>query len=181
VEVNFLDKYLFPDVYVESILDLPLEKLYVLGIRAFILDLDNTVTEWNNREVREEVHLWAKKAKEEGFQACIASNNSRARVLAVAEELDIPFVHKARKPRRRAFYRAMAAMGSSPQETAVIGDQIFTDILGGNRMNLFTILVVPLHPREFFGTRIMRKLEKPVLRRIKEAIKRGEINSIFSD
>jgi HAD superfamily phosphatase (TIGR01668 family) len=176
-----LDKYLFPNIYVDTILDLPLEKLYALGIRAFIMDLDNTVTEWNNREVRKEVLLWTKQAKEEGFQVCIASNNNRERVLTVAEELDIPFVHKAGKPRRRAFYRAMAAMGSSSQETAVIGDQLFTDILGGNRMNLFTILVVPLNPREFFGTRIMRKLERPFLRRINEAIKRGDINSLFSD
>ena len=72
-------------------------------------------------------------------------------------------------------------MGSSSEETAVIGDQIFTDILGGNRMNLFTILVVPINKHEFIGTRVMRKFEIMVLRRIKKAIKQGDVNSVLSD
>lgn len=176
-----MEKYLFPDIYVESILDLPLSKLYDLGIRAFILDLDNTVTEWNSQEVRTEVVDWMKAVKAQGFKACIASNNGRERVVAVAEGLGIPFVSKAGKPRRRAFVRALEVMDSSRAETAVIGDQIFTDILGGNRMNLFTILVVPINKHEFIGTRIMRKFEIMVLRRIKAAIKRGDINSVFLD
>ncbi|MGE5545244.1 MAG: YqeG family HAD IIIA-type phosphatase [Bacillota bacterium] len=176
-----MKKYLFPDVYVESILDLPLEKLYAHGIRAFILDLDNTVTEWNSQEVKSEVVAWMKEVKNKGFKACIASNNGRERVVAVAEGLGIPFVSKAGKPRRKAFCRALKVMDSSPEETAVVGDQIFTDILGGNRMNLFTILVVPINKREFIGTRVMRKFEIMVLRKIKEAIKQGDVNSLLSD
>lgn len=176
-----MKKYLFPDVYVESILDLPLEKLYAHGIRAFIMDLDNTVTEWNSQEVRSEVVSWMKEVKARGFKACIASNNGRERVVSVAEGLGIPFVSKAGKPRRRAFHRALKVMGSLPEETAVIGDQIFTDILGGNRMNLFTILVVPINKREFIGTRVMRKFEIMVLKRINQAIKRGDVNSVLSD
>ncbi len=176
-----MKKYLFPDVYVDSILDLPLDKLYAHGIRAFILDLDNTVTEWNSQEVRSEVVAWMTAVKAQGFKACIASNNGRERVVSVAEGLGIPFVSKAGKPRRRAFQRALQVMGSSPEETAVIGDQIFTDILGGNRLDLFTILVVPINKREFIGTRVMRKFEIMVLRKIRQAIKRGDINSVLQD
>ncbi len=176
-----MEKYLFPDIYVESILDLPLSKLYDLGIRTFILDLDNTVTEWNSREVSREVVTWMKAVKELGFKACIVSNNGWERVESVAEGLGIPFVSKAGKPRRKAFRRALEVMDSSQAETAVIGDQIFTDILGGNRMNLFTILVVPINNREFIGTRIMRKFEIMVLRKINQAVKRGEVNSILLD
>ena len=72
-------------------------------------------------------------------------------------------------------------MGSSAEETAVIGDQVFTDILGGNRMGLFTILVVPINKREFIGTRVMRKFEIMVLREIRKAIERGDINSLLID
>jgi len=176
-----LKKYLYPDLYVESILDLPLEKLYRHGIKAFILDLDNTVTEWNSREIRDEVVAWMKEVKVRGFKACIASNNGHERVVVVAEGLGIPFVPKAGKPRRRAFRRALQVMGSSVEETAVIGDQIFTDILGGNRMGLFTILVVPINKREFIGTRVMRKFEIMVLRNIRKAIERGDINSLLID
>lgn len=176
-----MKKYLYPDLYVESILDLPLEKLYRHGIKAFILDLDNTVTEWNSREIRDEVVAWMKEVKVRGFKACIASNNGHERVVVVAEGLGIPFVPKAGKPRRRAFRRALQVMGSSVEETAVIGDQIFTDILGGNRMGLFTILVVPINKREFIGTRVMRKFEIMVLRNIRKAIERGDINSLLID
>ena len=176
-----MEKYLFPDIYVESMLDLPLDKLYAIGIRAFILDLDNTVTEWNSMEVKDEVVIWMETVKARGFKACIASNNGRERVVSVAEGLGIPFVSKAGKPRRRAFRRALEVMNSTVEETAVIGDQIFTDILGGNRMNLFTILVVPINQREFIGTRIMRKFEIMVLRKIDQAIKRGHINSLLHE
>ena len=88
---------------------------------------------------------------------------------------------KAGKPRRRAFLRALEVMGSSAEETAVIGDQVFTDILGGNRMGLFTILVVPINKREFIGTRVMRKFEIMVLREIRKAIERGDVNSLLID
>lgn len=176
-----MKEYLYPDVYVESILDLPLGKLYQYGIRAFIMDLDNTVTEWNSCEVRDEVVAWMQEVKDRGFKACIASNNGRERVVAVAEGLGIPFVSKAGKPRRRAFQRALEVMGSAADETAVIGDQIFTDILGGNRMGLFTILVVPINKREFIGTRVMRKFEIMVLRNIRKAIKQGDVNALLND
>ena len=83
-----MKEYLYPDVYVESILDLPLGKLYQYGIRAFIMDLDNTVTEWNSCEVRDEVVAWMQEVKDRGFKACIASNNGRERVVAVAEGLN---------------------------------------------------------------------------------------------
>ena len=64
-----MKEYLYPDVYVESILDLPLGKLYQYGIRAFIMDLDNTVTEWNSCEVRDEVVAWMQEVKDRGFKA----------------------------------------------------------------------------------------------------------------
>lgn len=174
-----MQKYLFPDLYVETVLDLPLDKLYEIGIRAFILDLDNTVTEWNSMEVRSEIVIWLNQIKEGGFQACIASNNGKERVVAVAEKLGIPFVSKAGKPRRKAFVRALDVMQAEPAETAVVGDQVFTDILGGNRMNLFTILVVPINSHEFFGTQIVRRFERFVLWRIRRAITKGKVNSML--
>ncbi len=176
-----MKKYLLPDVYVDSILDIPLAKLHALGIRAFIMDLDNTVTKWNSMEVSPDVLEWIKEAKDKGFRVCIVSNGTRERVLTVAQDLRIPFVSNAGKPRRKAFYRALEVLESTALESAVIGDQIFTDILGGNRMDLLTILVVPIDKREFIGTRLMRRLEYFVLGRINQAVKRGDINAIFME
>ncbi|MGS0763991.1 YqeG family HAD IIIA-type phosphatase [Syntrophomonas curvata] len=169
---------LYPRLYVDSILGIPLERLRELKIRAFILDLDNTVTEWNSNEVREEVSRWFGLIKQEGFKACILSNNGEQRIVAVAKSLDIPYVHRAQKPRRGGYRRALKLMGVAARETAVIGDQIFTDVLGGNRSGLFTILVKPIARKEFMGTKISRGMEFFVLRRLQSKIKSGNFPRI---
>jgi len=162
---------LYPRIYVNSLLDIPLERLKELKIKAFILDLDNTVTEWNSSTVKKEIVEWFEKIKQEDFKACILSNNGEKRILSVSESLGIPYIPRAQKPRRGAFYRAISLMGVDPEETAVIGDQIFTDVLGGNRAGLFTILVVPINRKEFLGTKISRSFEYFLLRRLKKKIK----------
>lgn len=161
-------KKLYPDLYVNSILDIPLEKLQKRNIKAFILDLDNTLTEWNSNVIDRQVSDWFRTIKEMGFQACILSNNGEQRVVGVARDLAIPFIHRAAKPRRGSFFKAIKLMGVSSRETAVIGDQIFTDVLGGNRAGLFTILVVPRASKEFMGTKISRAMERFVLRRLRK-------------
>lgn len=160
---------LYPRYYANTLLEIPLEELKAQHIEAFVLDLDNTITEWNSSELRHEVEEWFKRIKAEGFKACILSNNGEQRIRLVADRLGIPFIHRAAKPRRGAFRRAIQVMGVRPEHTAVVGDQIFTDILGGNRSGLYTILVKPLARREFIGTKINRTLERFVLgRRLKK-------------
>lgn len=154
---------LYPRIYVDTLLDIPVEKLRKQNISAFILDLDNTITEWNSNEIRAEVEAWFARIKMEGFKSCILSNNGEHRIRAVADRLDVPFICRAAKPRRSSFNRAVELMGVSAAQTAVVGDQIFTDILGGNRAGLFTILVKPLARREFVGTKINRTLELLIL------------------
>lgn len=167
-------RMLYPDLYVDSLLDIPLGQLQDKNIKAFILDLDNTITEWNSNHIREEIGTWFASIRSQGFKACILSNNGQERVLQVAESLGIPFIHRAQKPRRGAFHRAVSLMGVKAEETAVIGDQIFTDVLGGNRAGLYTILVVPIARREFVGTKFSRAMEYFVLRRLnKDRLNRG--------
>lgn len=161
---------LYPDIYVQSLQDVPLHELKEQNIKAFILDLDNTITEWNSNEITEEVHQWFERIKAEGLKACILSNNGEKRILQVAEALNIPYIHRAQKPRRGGYHRAINHMQVKPEETAVIGDQIFTDILGGNRAGLYTILVVPIASKEFMGTKISRLLETLVLPKIKKRV-----------
>jgi len=156
---------LYPRMYVDSLLDIPLEELAAAGMRAFIFDLDNTITEWNSQELRTEVEAWFKIIRERGFKACILSNNGEQRILQISQRLGIPFIHRARKPLRRSFLQAVALMEVHTSEAAVIGDQIFTDVLGGNRAGLYTILVRPLARKEFYGTKISRAMEFFVLRR----------------
>jgi len=99
---------------------------------------------------------------------CFVSNNTDLRVKEIADRVNIPFIARAKKPRRRSFRKAMALMDTKPEHTAVVGDQIFTDILGGNRLGLFTVLVSPISRKEFIGTRLVRILEKIILERNKK-------------
>ena len=107
---------------------------------------------------------------------CVASNTRNNRRLEqLARDLQIDFVKGVVKPRRGGLTRAMAAIGTTPSNTAVIGDQIFTDVLGGNRTGLLTILVRPIDKREFFGTRISRAVERLLFRLLR---RRGESGTI---
>jgi hypothetical protein len=157
-------------MYVSSLNHINIDKLKKIGIKAIIFDLDNTLVPWNSTNLAKETVAWFKTLHQAGFKTCIVSNNSQKRVADMCDILAIPGLHKASKPRRRAFYRAMQMLDVKPEETAMVGDQVFTDVLGGNRLGLFTILVVPMSSREFIGTRINRKLEKIVLQRIKHQL-----------
>ena len=112
---------------------------------------------------------WLSELRSLGLELCIVSNNSRGRVGSIAGLMDLPAVPRAVKPFVSSFRRALKLTGTLPGETALVGDQIFTDILGGNLTGLYTILVVPMKGKEFWGTRLFnRPLEKIVLARLKK-------------
>jgi len=161
-----------PDMMVTAIWEIAPQDLRERGIAGVIMDLDNTIVDWNRSRVREEVRRWAGRAREAGLGLCIASNaRGRARVAAIAEEIGAAWLAPAGKPSRRGLRQAMDMLGTAASATALVGDQVFTDVVGGNRLGLFTILVRPLSGRDFPATRIMRILEWFVLRRLR---KRGE-------
>lgn len=160
-------KFLTPKKIVNHVSNITPEFLSSRKINTILIDLDNTLTKWNSHEVDEEVCNWINQMKINGIRPCIVSNNKQSRIVVVAEKLDIPYVFRATKPRKRAFRNALVVMKATREQTAFIGDQLFTDILGANRMQLFSILVKPLHAREFFGTKIMRRVERMVMPHLK--------------
>ncbi len=157
-------RILRPVEYRRSIFEIDLAKLKQMGKRAIMLDLDNTLVRWNDPDPTPGLLTWLDEVKAKGFVTCIVSNNSGPRVKEFAEKVGIPFIPKAAKPRRKGFREAMEMLGVTPEETVVVGDQVFTDVLGGNRSGAHTILVVPIDPREFIGTRMIRHVERRVLR-----------------
>ncbi len=161
-------KKLYPDLLLNSIYDLNIDLLRGKGIKGIIADLDNTLVAWGASSLEKPLQEWLKTLHEAGFKLCILSNNSAQRVDKFATLLGVLAISHAVKPRRSGFRRALRQMDLKPHETAVLGDQIFTDILGGNRADLFTILVTPLSSKEFIATRFMRQLEKLVLKRLKK-------------
>jgi|Deesub1362A_J573_1020465.scaffolds.fasta_scaffold17544_2 hypothetical protein len=164
--------WLCPDLYLNSIFEIKPEFLRQKGIRGVIVDLDNTLVPWNEARVNKDISEWFQGFKDLGIKLCIVSNNKKHRVLTFGEKIGIPTIYKAKKPRKKSFLKGMQILKTKPSNTAVIGDQIFTDILGGNRLGLYTILVIPISKKEFLWTRLMRSIEKAVLNFL---IKKGHL------
>lgn len=165
-EVHKMLKLLTPNAYLDSLFELNMEQIKKLNIKGLIIDIDNTLVQWDKKYASEKVIAWLRNLELEGFKVCLVSNNSEDRVVKFNEQLKLPAIHRAIKPRVQAFEKALNLMGTTPETTAVIGDQIFTDILGGNRMRLYTILVVPLEGQELWWTTIVRKVERRVLKKV---------------
>lgn len=154
---------LAPSAQVESVMEIDLDRLETLGVRALLLDLDNTLLAWNQRELTSEVKEWVRLAVERGFRLCIVSNASRRRLSVQSQALEIPCVPSAQKPRRRALRKALRLLEVEPGQAAMVGDQVFTDVLAGNRLGLYTILVIPLHLKEQWWMKWVRKLERVII------------------
>lgn len=153
----------------DSVDDIDLQELRCQGIRAVILDLDNTLVPWHKYDIPPRVASWVQALKDADIKACIVSNtNYPKRLRQIAETLGIAYATRGMKPRRAGFREALRMLNTSISETAVIGDQIFTDILGGNRLGVLTILVMPIQKKEFFGTKLTRFFEGIILRELQK-------------
>ena len=161
---------LIPKIHVNSPYELDIEVLKKNSIEGIIIDIDNTLVPWAEKYADQRVVELINKLIDKGFKLCILSNGTKNRVSVFNKDLKLPAVHNAAKPSRAAFKKALRLLGTKPQNTAVIGDQIFTDILGGNRLGLFTILVVPQSSKEFLWTRFVRQIEKLILKKYKHLI-----------
>ena len=156
-----------PDMMMDSIYDLDFQDIKKRNIRGLLIDIDNTLVGWDKKKADEKLIGWFYRAKEEGFSLCLISNNTKDRVVEFKEDLDIPAIHKALKPLSFSFRRGVKVMGLEKSQVAVIGDQIFSDILGGNITGLFTILVTPIPSKNFGGT-FVRKIERFAMKRMFE-------------
>jgi uncharacterized protein len=156
-----------PSEFVKSVFDISPERLLEKGIRGIITDLDNTLVEWDRPEATPKLVIWLKSMKDAGIQVTIVSNNNELRVKSFADPLGIPFIYKARKPMGKAFLKALHTMDVKREEVVVIGDQLLTDVVGGNRIKLHTILVVPVAKSDGFFTRFNRLVERRIFKALK--------------
>jgi HAD superfamily phosphatase (TIGR01668 family) len=160
---------LAPKKRVRSIHDIDLRALKKAGIKGIITDLDNTLVKTRATHADQQVTAWFKRLKDEGFKVVIVSNNTYKRVSSFSDPLGIPFVHGARKPTPLGFRKSLEVLGLLPSETAVIGDQILTDVYGGNRLGMYTILVQPVTLEgEKWVTKVNRTFEKFAIRRMRK-------------
>ncbi len=162
-----MKRLLKPNIYLESVFMIDREMLKENSIKGIIIDIDNTLVPWGAKNINDKSGKLIEQLRKDGFRICILSNNTKKRVDEFNKDLNLPAVYNAGKPRKSAYKKALELLQTEISNTAVIGDQIFTDVLGGNRVGLFTILVNPISTKEFFGTRLVRILERFVLKRIR--------------
>jgi HAD superfamily phosphatase (TIGR01668 family) len=162
---NAMKNYSFvPDIMFESALDITPELLIEKGIRAVVLDIDNTLVTYGVAEPTDEVIAWIDSLKNAGLGVAIASNNHAPRVELFNSKLGIFATCESKKPSARAVKAACEHFGVQPAETAVIGDQIFTDIWCARNAGALAILVKPIPYPENLFFKCKRVLEKPFIR-----------------
>jgi putative phosphatase len=156
-------RLLSPDYYYSSLFAVDLGMLESLGIRGIVIDLDNTILPRDTNELEQRAHDWVADATSR-FSVMIVSNNTHAYPRDIAAQLGLPILTHALKPMPRAFRAAMRRMGTDRGSTVVIGDQVFTDVFGGNLAGAITVLVDPLVAHDLPHTRALRRLTAPIMR-----------------
>jgi HAD superfamily phosphatase (TIGR01668 family) len=156
-----------PKFYYKAIYQIDLSALWDIGIRGIIVDLDNTLVPHNDPHVTPRLADWILRVRKMGFELIIVSNNNDSRVKSFGKIAELLFISSANKPLKRGFLKAARQLGLGPDEVAVIGDQIFTDIWGGNRCGMTTVLVDPVLEKEGRLIRLKRILEGRYRRNLK--------------
>ncbi len=154
-----------PTECVDTVFDIDVEKLKAKGIKAFLFDIDNTLATYAMPVPDEKTRNWVGELRDKGFKVYVISNNNEKRVKLFAESIEAGYIAKALKPRSKPIKRACAEMGISIDEAVLVGDQLFTDIWGGSRLGMHTILVKPISEVEHGFVKFKRKLERLVMKR----------------
>ena len=159
---------IYPKAYLKNVQEITIQFLMKNKIKALILDVDNTLIDYY-KNLSDEVVEWAHTLQGQGIKMYILSNtNKKEKVVNVAKKLEIPYKMFARKPSRRGFRKIQEELKINPENIGVVGDQIFSDVIGGNRSKMFTILVDPVTPKDYWYTAWKRPIENKIKQNLKK-------------
>lgn len=151
-----------PDIKLNRVTDISTDLLKKYGIKALILDVDNTLSTHHGEVLTDGLEDWLCKMRENGVKLVILSNSKQARVEPFAKKIGLPFISMGLKPLPFKFSSARKLIGANKSETAIVGDQIFTDTLGGNLYGITTILLDPIKLESSKSFKFKRKIERAV-------------------
>lgn len=167
-----------PDLYIDSVVELTLDILREKGLCSLLLDVDCTLKHYRSENLSPEVVRWIETMRQNDIGLCLVSNGRGPRIRRFAEMVRIPYVAPAMKPLPFGCRTAIRSMNFDRESTAMVGDQIFADLLAGKLAGLFTVLVTPMNPeQEPWFTRMKRPFEKMVLRDVPVQEQSREIES----
>lgn len=156
---------LLPHIRLDRITDIKASMLAKRGIKALILDVDNTLSTHHGQELTEGLCEWINEMHQNGIKLTVLSNSTNKRLEPFAAKIGLPFISCGLKPLPFGFLRAIKRLGTKRRHTAIVGDQIFTDVLGGNLVGINTILLTPIKPEDTRFFRFKRRLEQKILKR----------------
>ena len=156
-----------PDCYQKDIFTVNYEMLKSKGVKCLLFDLDNTIIPYNKKEITEEIKQLFEQLNGK-FKVILFSNSPKRRVKMIANMLNIDFVFRAFKPSPNKFLEVFKNYKVSENEVAIIGDQIVTDIKGGNNVGIISILVNPISKYDQLWTKIGRIREKRIIKKLRK-------------
>lgn len=163
-----LNYLLTPDYVFDTYRDVTPEFLDSLGIRALLIDIDNTLAPYEQDLPDEKTIEWFKSMADAGISCTLISNNHSDRVDLFNSLLSLPAYADSGKPGTKYFIEGMKQMGHSPEETAGLGDQLLTDTLAVHRLGMISIIVPPINDKKNLFFRFKRWLERPFMRRYRK-------------
>ncbi|MBQ7153414.1 MAG: YqeG family HAD IIIA-type phosphatase [Clostridia bacterium] len=166
--------WLMPDYMFDHYYDITPAFLADAGIRALLIDIDNTLAPYEMPEPDEQIIRWLGQLADAGVKAALVSNNHADRITLFNQKLGLPVFPDSHKPFAKHLKIAMRQLGVTKEETAVLGDQLLTDALAGKHIGLKAIIVPPIKDKTTLFFRFKRWLEKPVIRRYKRKHQKGD-------
>lgn len=153
-----------PHIKLERVTDITPAILEKYNIDALLLDVDNTLSTHHGFVLTDGLENWIDLMHNNGIKLMLLSNSNEKRVKPFAEKIELPFISLSLKPLPSGFIRGVKALKSNKKNTAIVGDQLFTDILGGNFAGLKTVLLTPILLETTVGFKFKRKLERLVIK-----------------
>lgn len=172
--MSFVQRF-YPKKDLKNVLQIDSLMLRENNIKAILLDIDNTLLDYNN-QIIEGLEKWINDLKKEGIKFCILSNtNNKSKAQRMSDLLQIPYIFFATKPFKRGFKKAKEMLEIDKAENiAVVGDQVLTDVYGANRCNMYSILVEPIKNKDIFVTKFNRIVERKILKKYYEDKRKNE-------
>ena len=158
--------FLRPKIKLEKVTDISIEILNKYGIKALILDVDNTLSTHHGQVLTDGLTEWLELMRQNGIKMTVLSNSNSKRLTPFAQKIGLDFISLGLKPLPFGYWRALKRLGTNKKETAIVGDQLFTDVIGGNVVGVVSVLLTPIKPESSLRFRMKRRVERFLIKKL---------------
>ena len=158
--------FLKPKIKLEKVTDISIDILNKYGVKALILDVDNTLSTHHGQVLTDGLPEWLETMRKNGIKMTVLSNSNSKRLTPFAKKIGLDFISLGLKPLPFGYLRALKRLGTGKKETAIVGDQLFTDVVGGNFVGVTTVLLTPIKPETSLRFRCKRRVERFVMKKL---------------